>query len=184
MRKMAALVLVLVVAGCGSTSTPNATPTPQTAKSYSAPTNCELQGVIDAFAAQVPGSKYVPTQWQPSKGTDLYDAIQSGGIACTYGIQVAEVGGTVLWGNLTQDQWNLKKAGWLFAGQLSIDLPGIDEASATILKEGSTGADERHIWGVNLYVNGIWIQVNASFLQTVDEALPIIQAAISAAQAN
>ena len=182
MKKMAALVSILFLAGCGSTSTPNATPTPQASISYSAPKSCEIQGVIDAFAAQVAGSKYVPTQWQPSKGTDLYDAIQSGGIACSYGIQVAEVGGTVLWGNLTQDQWSLKKAAWLTAGQLSIDLPGIDELGATILKEGSTGADERHIWGVNLYLNGVWIQVNASFLQTVDEALPIIEAAVSAAR--
>ncbi|MEN9325338.1 MAG: hypothetical protein RL414_1092, partial [Actinomycetota bacterium] len=144
------------------------------------PQNCELPGVIAAFDAQVAGSKYVPTQWQPSPGTDLYDAIHSSGIACTYGIQTAEIGGTVLWGKADSAMWEKKKAQWLKAGQLEIDLPGVDESSATILKEGSTGADEMHIWGVNLLVHGVWIQVNASFLQNVDEALPIIKAAIEA----
>jgi hypothetical protein len=35
-----------------------------------------------------------------------------------------------------------------------------------------------HVWAINLLINDVWIQVGASFLQTVDEALPIIQAAI------
>jgi len=47
-----------------------------------------------------------------------------------------------------------------------------------ILKEGSTGADEMHVWAINLLINDVWIQVGASFLQTVDEAMPIIEAAI------
>jgi hypothetical protein len=35
-----------------------------------------------------------------------------------------------------------------------------------------------HVWAINLLINDVWIQVGASFLQNVDEALPIVQAAI------
>jgi hypothetical protein len=158
---------VLLLSGCAQES------------NYLAPTTCELPGVVKSFDDQVQGSVYVPTQWQPSPGTDLYDAINNNGIACTYGIQVAEVGGTLLFANLTQDQWDTKKAAWLTSGQVQIDLPNLDEKDAVILKEGSTGADEMHVWGVNLYIHGVWIALNASFLQNIDEAMPIINAAVA-----
>ena len=65
-----------------------------------------------------------------------------------------------------------------------VEFAGIDEADATILKEGATGADEMHVWGVNLLYKGVWIQVNASFLQNLEEALPIIQSAIDSLSSN
>ena len=163
--------LALLLSGCSSSDN-------STAASYTAPATCELPALVKSFDDQVQGSVYVPTEWQPSEGTDLYDAINNGGIACTYGIQVAEVGGTVLFATLTQDQWDMKKTTWTGLGQIPIDLPGLDETDALILKEGSTGADEMHVWGVNLYIHGVWISVNASFLQNIDEAMPIIKAAV------
>ena len=176
LRKLVGLACaLLLLSGCAQAS-----PDAHQSMEMSAPVSCEIPGLVSAFDAAVPGSQYVPTAWQPSEGTDLYDAINSGGIACSYGIQVAEVGGTVLFGNLDLAQWEKKKAQWLQAGQIAVDLPGIDENDAVMLKEGSTGADEMHIWGVNLFIHGVWIQVNASFLQNLDEALPIIEAAISA----
>ena len=166
---------LLFLTGCAQVSTDA-----HQSMEMSAPVTCEIPGLVSAFDAAVPGSKYVVTDWQPSVGTDLYDAINNGGIACTYGIQVAEVGGTVLFGNLDSAQWEKKKSQWLEDGQIAVDLPGIDESDAVMLKEGSTGADEMHIWGINLLIHGVWIQVNASFLQNIDEALPIIKAAIAA----
>jgi len=47
------------------------------------------------------------------------------------------------------------------------------------LQDG-TAADEMHVWRINLLIHGVWIQVGASFLQTLDEALPIIKASIAA----
>ena len=176
----ALFVLTLFISGCSATqSAPTDTASSAT---YAAPTTCELPEIVKAFDDQVDGSVYVPTEWQPSEGTDLYDAINNGGIACTYGIQVAEVGGTVLFAALTQKQWDEKKAPWTGFGQLPIDLPGLDETDAMILKEGSTGADEMHVWAINLYIQGVWISVNASFLQNVDEAMPIINAAVNSLQ--
>jgi hypothetical protein len=47
-----------------------------------------------------------------------------------------------------------------------------------ILQEGSASGGEMHVWAINLLINDVWIQVGASFLQNVDEALPLVQAAI------
>jgi len=143
------------------------------------PANCEIQEVINEFDAQVPGSKFVPTDWQPFPGTDLDAALTNQGIACTYGIQVAEVGGTILWASNSSNVWQERKQSWIEAGETPIDLPGIQESAAYILQDG-TSADEMHVWRVNLLINEVWIQIGASFLQNLDEALPIIKASIAA----
>ena len=174
-KLLSSVLSLIILTGC---STVSADENQEAQKQLKPPANCEQSDVVDAFAAQVPGSKYVPTEWQPSEGTDLYDVYQAGGIACTYGIQVAEVGGTVMWAPNADNLWERKKLEWLELGQKQIDIPGIDEQDAYILKEGSTSADEMHVWGVNLLINNVWIQVNASFLQNIDEATPIIDAAV------
>jgi hypothetical protein len=83
-----------------------------------------------------------------------------------------------MWASNVDNLWDSKKTQWLEQGQVQIDLPGINETDAVILKEGSTSADEMHVWAINLLINDVWIHVGASFLQNVDEALPIIEAAI------
>ena len=176
MQKILGVALSLILlAGCSS-ATQEATDGKMA--QLTPPVSCEQDLVIQSFADQVEGSRYVPTEWQSFPGTDLYDIYEAGGIACTYGIQVAEVGGTVMWASNVDNLWDTKKTQWLEQGQVQIDLPGINETDALILKEGSTSADEMHVWAINLLINDVWIQVGASFLQNVDEALPIIQAAI------
>ena len=176
-KLISSICLALILTGC-STSDATKASTDLTTVPKAIPASCELPNVVAAFDAQVKGSKYVPTDWQPAKGTDLYDAIQAGGLACTYGIQVAEIGGTVMWAPNSNGLWGKKKEEWISQGQIPVDIPGIDENDAVILKEGSTSADEMHVWGINLVINGVWIQINASFLQNIEEATPIIQAAI------
>lgn len=176
MRKtLAVAVSLILLTGC-STSTPEASDGKMA--QLTPPASCEQELVIQSFADQVEGSRYVPTEWQPSPGTDLFDVYEAGGIACTYGIQVAEIGGTVMWASNVDNLWDRKKIEWLEQGQVQIDLPGINETDAVILKEGSTSAVEMHVWAINLLINDVWIQVGATFLQNVDEALPIVQSAI------
>jgi len=179
MKLRAVLVLsLLLLSGCSSESTQ----VNQDAVKVAAgkvPANCEIAGVISEFDAQVPGSKFVPTDWQPSPDTDLEAALNNKGIACTYGIQVAEVGGTILWASNSDNVWELRKQSWIDAGETLIDLPDVDETEAYILQEG-TSADEMHVWRINILIRGVWIQIGASFLQNLDEALPIIKASVEA----
>lgn len=174
------LPLVLILTGCSTETSSTSSANSQTLQLL-VPSDCNQQGVIDSFDREVPGSQYVPTQWQPAPGTDLAAAYDNGGIACSYGIQVAEIGGTILWASNKDGVWNKRVTDWEKAGLLKIDLPNLDETDAYILKEGSTSADEMHVWAINVLIGGIWIQVGATFLQTVEEALPIIEAAIDAA---
>ena len=179
-RLIAISVAILLLAGCGSSGTADSSNSLATANGK-VPVSCEIVEVISAFDAQVPGSKFVPTDWQPFPGTDLDAALTNQGIACTYGIQVAEVGGTILWASNSSNVWQERKQSWIEAGQTPIDLPGIQESAAYILQDG-TSADEMHVWRVNLLINEVWIQVGASFLQNLDEAIPIIKAAITATE--
>jgi hypothetical protein len=166
-----------LLTACSSTDAENQT---EIAKGK-VPASCEIPEVIDEFVAQVPGSKYVPTEWQAFPETDLAAVLDNNGIACTYGIQVAEVGGTVLWTPNATNIWEQRKTSWIEFGETPLDLPGIDETAAYVLKE-ATESGEMHVWKVNLLINDVWIQVGASFFQDVEEALPIIKAAIVATQ--
>ena len=171
-------ISLLLLASCSSNRTLVSTDGPDTVRG-NVPASCDIAEVISVFNGQVPGSKFVPTDWQPSPGTDLDAALTNQGIACTYGIQVAEVGGTILWASNSSNVWEERKQSWIDAGETPIDLPGIEETAAFILEDG-TSADEIHVWRINLLIRGVWIQVGASFLQNLEEALPIIKASIAA----
>jgi hypothetical protein len=176
--RIAMFLTIQVITGCSADDNIVSTDSVETFTGK-VPESCDIAEVISEFDAQVPGSKFVPTDWQPFPGTDLDAALTNQGIACTYGIQVAEVGGTILWASNSSNAWEERKQSWIEAGDTPIDLPGIQESAAYILQDG-TSADEMHVWRVNLLINGVWIQVGASFLQNLDEALPIIKAAITA----
>jgi hypothetical protein len=178
-------VSLLLVSGCGSQGTtmsePSSKPTSNVIH-YIVPKTCELPGVNSAFAKIIPPSKYIPTKWQPAAGTDLYSVINSGGIACTYGDQEAEVGGTVMWAQNTNGLWDARVEQWKKDGMIPVDIPGINEIAAYKLPDGATAADGLPAWKVNLLIGDIWIQLGAGFIQSWNEATPIIQAAIDAAK--
>ena len=193
------LVLSFLLAGCGvQSSKPNGLSAPKatsTATSngnqnasqtdntiYRVPNSCKLEGVNAAFAKIIPPSKYIATKWQPAPGTDLYAAINGGGIACSYGDQEAEVGGTILWAKNKDGLWDSRVAQWQKDGMVAVDIPGVDETAAYKLPEGATSADGLPAWRVNLLIGDLWIQLGAAFIQSWDEATPIINAAIAAAK--
>lgn len=176
--KVVLILSTLLLSSCSSSNTAITTDGVETVAGK-VPTSCESTQVLSAFAALVPGSEFIPTDWQPSPKTDLEAALSNQGIACTYGIQQAEIGGTILWAANSSNVWDERKQSWIDAGQTPIDLPGIQETAAYILQDG-TSADDMHVWRVNFLIRGVWIQIGASFLQNLDEALPIIQASIAA----
>jgi hypothetical protein len=169
---------MLLIVGCG-----NSQEIDQGGKqieNLKVPSKCEQQDVIDTFNNSVAGSKYVPTEWQPSPGTDLAAAIDAGGIACTYGIQVAEIGGTVIWAPNKDGLWDQRSALWSASDYEKFDIAGFNEDDAYVLRDDVTGADGAQVWQINLLINGVWIQIGASFIQTMEEAAPFIKASIKA----
>jgi outer membrane murein-binding lipoprotein Lpp len=172
------LLIPLLLAGCSSSQT--VVEGSEQVQLLNAPTTCELPDVVNTFNDSIAGSKYVPTDWQPSPGTDLAAAIDAGGIACTYGIQVAEVGGTIIWAPNKDGLWDQRSALWSASDYEKFDIAGINEDDAYVLRDDVTGADGAQIWQINLLISGVWIQLGASFIQTMEEATPFIQASINA----
>lgn len=167
-RVLTIFFAILLLAGCS---------TPENQKSYGVPKSCVDTKVLAAFPDSIPNPKFIDTPWEPAEGTDLYAALNNGGLACSYGIQEAEVGATILWAPNENDLFNTRAAEWTSSGQQPIDLPNLAEESAYVLTEGKEGEGEYHVWAMNFLINGVWIQINATFFGSIDAAMPIITAA-------
>jgi hypothetical protein len=179
MKRISILICALfLLTACGNSDTEVTTDGAGIETVGKIPATCELAAVNSAFAEIIPPSKYIPTEWTPAEGTDLAAALNSGGIACSYGDADAEVGGTVIWA--PSSAWTEREEVWKSEGMEEIDIPNIDETAAYKLPDGSTSADGMPAWRVNLLINGVWIQLGAAFIQSFDEASPIIQTAIDA----
>lgn len=173
MKKTAILLAgLLFLTACSND--PESTTAPQLP---SVPSDCTKTKVLAAFPDKVPNPKFINTGWEPSEGTDLYAAYNAGGIACSYGIQEAEIGATILWAPDNQILFEERSKEWIAAGQKELDLPDFDEEKAYVLTEGTEGQGEFHVWAINYLIDGVWIQVGATFLGSIEEAMPIVEAA-------
>ena len=170
------LILSLLLASCSSQQEVAAPELP------SVPSNCTDTEVLESILPRIAEAKYIETEWEPAEGTDLYAAYNAGGIACTYGLQEAEVGATILWAPDNKSLFSELTPSWVGFGQKEIDLPGIEEDAAYYLSEGIKGQGEYHIWSINLLINGAWIQVGATFFNSLEDAIPVIKAAIDSLQ--
>ena len=170
------LIFSLLLASCSSQEEVAAPELP------SVPSSCADTKVLASILPRIADAKYIETEWEPAEGTDLYAAYNAGGIACTYGLQEAEVGATILWAPDNKSLFSELTPNWVGFGQKEIDLPGIEEEAAYYLSEGIEGQGEYHIWSVNLLINGSWIQVGATFFNSLENAIPVIKAAIDSLQ--
>jgi hypothetical protein len=148
-------------------------------ESPSVPLFCAETEILQAFPERVSNPQFIETDWEPAEGTDLFAAYNSGGIACSYGIQEAEIGATILWAPDYGIVFNERSKNWIADGQSEIDLPGVDEEKAYILTEGVKGEGEYHLWQLNILEEGFWIQINATFLSSIEESIPLVKAAIN-----
>ena len=147
------------------------------------PESCELTAMIEAFNERLEGSAYIPTEWQPSEGTDLFEVYEAGGIACTYGIESAEIGGTVMWAPATDEVWQAKSEQYKSEGYIEVDIPDVNEHEALVLE--SPGVDGQAVWYINFHVDGVWVQFGASkFITSLEDALGIIQASALVTEAK
>ena len=171
------IVAALLLTSCSSSDEVKA-PAPK----FYVPNDCTKTAILAALPDSIPNPKFIDTQWEPAEGTDLFEVYSRGGIACSYGIQAAEIGATILWSPNDEGVFESRIPEWTKAKQVKTDLPGIEEDAAYVLSEGDENSAERHVWSINLSIEGIWIQVNATFLQTIEEAIPLVKAAIKSLQ--
>jgi hypothetical protein len=140
----------------------------------SVPESCPQGDFLVAMNSYVEGSVFIETPWEPAPDTDLAAALDNGGVACSYGIQEAEVGATILWS--TSEAYAERLAQWQADGQEEVSVAGADEAWAN---QEIVSDAERHLWALNLLVDDVWIQINATFLPDLAAAESLVDAAIA-----
>jgi len=169
--------LAILLAGCGSSAkTPSATP------AFSPPANCNDTNVLAALPQDLTNAMYIPTEWQPAPGTDLEAVLNGGGIACTYGVQQAEIGATVSWVKNSKNLFPSRIAGWKTAGFEVQKIAGVEADEIYVISDAAMNAREIHSWSANILVKGNWIQVSASYIYKSADAATLINAAISSLQ--
>jgi len=154
------VTLIIALAACGGSN-------------GSVPSSCPQGAFLTAINEYVEGSMLIDTEWEPIPDTDLKSALEAGGVACSYGIQEAEVGATLMWAPATP-AFEERREKWKTDGQRQVDVAGVDEAWAL---EESNGT-EQFLWQLNLLIDDVWIHIGATFLRDVESAQPLVDAAI------
>jgi len=166
--------LAILLVGCGTVAK-----TSTTSPAFQPPANCNDTNVLSALPSDLANPMYIPTEWQPAAGTDLEAILNGGGIACTYGVQQAEIGVTVSWVKNSKDLFASRIAGWKSAGFEENKIAGVTADQMYVISEAAMNAREIHSWSANILVKGNWIQVSASYIYKSNDAAALINAAIT-----
>ena len=148
---------------------------------FKVPANCTQTTILATVITTVPGSTFIDTQWQPAAGTELADVLNNGGIACTYGVQSAEIGATVSWVNDADSLFGGRVTEWLKQGYKKVALENHSDDDAYFVYKPQSQTQEFHVWELHFLINKMWISINASYLNNLSDASSLIDAAITSA---
>ncbi len=176
---LGALVLALLASGVIKDSAKAQTPTASAPISYSVPKDCLSTDVLAALQKDVRQAQFIDTPWQPAPGTELADFLDNGGIACSYGMQSAEVGITVDWVANGTQLFNKRTAGWVAEGYQKIDIPNLMETDAYFFQKDQSQTNEFSQYQVKFLINGFWINLSSTFGKTIEDGSGWISAAVS-----
>ena len=175
---LGALVIALLATGVIQDSAKAEIVAPVKPISYSVPKDCLSTDVLAALQKDVRQAQFIDTPWQPSPGTELADFLSNGGIACSYGMQSAEVGLTVDWVANGTELFNKRTAGWVVEGYQKIDIPNLMETEAYFLQKDQSPTNEFSQYQVKSLINGFWINLSSTFGKTIEDGSGWIKAAV------
>ena len=175
---LGALVMALLATGVIKDSANAEVVAPVKPISYSVPKDCESTKVLAALQKDVRQAQFIDTPWQPAPGTELADFLNNSGIACSYGMQSAEVGITVNWVANGAAMFGNRSAGWLSEGYQKIDIPNLMESEAYFFQRDQSPTNEFSQYQVKFLINGFWINLSSSFGKTIEDGSGWIQAAV------
>ena len=168
MKHFLRICSLIVITGCTAS-----------ADTATTPKQCPQGDFLAAVQEYVADSTFINTAWEPVPGTDLDAVISSGGVACRYGLQEAEVGVTVMWAQGV-DLFSSRAHQWKSDGYTEASIDGASQAWA-LIEETEV---ERHLWNINLLVDETWIHIGATFLSDLEEAKDLVDAAINVTKGN
>lgn len=163
------------MSGCANNGTKSAI---QETVPLTIPASCQIPLVLAAINTSIPGAVYIPTTWQPEPGTDLHDSLSHGGIACSYGIASSEIGATVTFTPYISGFWGEKETEWIKNGQEKLSLENVSVDSIVGFSKGFLSADGRRVQILNILQGGVWISINANYVQSPNELSDLINATV------
>jgi hypothetical protein len=175
---LGAIVMALLATGVIKDSAKAEVIAPVKPISYSVPKDCESTKVLAALQKDVRQAQFIDTPWDPAPGTELADFLNNGGIACSYGMQSAEVGITVDWVANGAAMFSNRTPGWLAEGYQKIDIPNLMESEAYFFQKDQSPTNEFSQYQVKFLINGFWINLSSSFGKTIEDSSLWIKAAV------
>ena len=166
---LGALVMALLATGVIDDSAKAEVVAPVKPITYSVPKDCESTKVLVALQKDVRQAQFIDTSWEPAPGTELADFLNNDGIACSYGMQSAEVGITVDWVANGSTLFGNRTAGWVAEGYQKIDIPNLMESEAYFFQKDQSPTNEFSQYHVKFLINGFWINVSSSFGKTIED---------------
>ena len=175
------ILAITLLTSCGASSSKTSpTPSPSvTMALFAPPTNCASTPLLGAVAKLIPGAKWIDTSWTPAASTDLEAIYSAGGIACSYGIAQAEVGGTFSWARNADDLYNSRVDGWKSAGQVERKVTGITADRIFVISDAAKAKMEIPSFSANVLINGFWIQIGGAFITSDAQFASLVKAAIA-----
>ncbi len=168
---------VLLLTSCGTT-TPKPTPSAPVV-SIAPPASCATTPLLAAVQNEIPGAKWIDTSWTPAAGTDLEAIYSAGGIACSYGIEQSEVGGTFTWARNADDLYNSRVDGWRAAGQEERTVAGLKAERVFVITDATKAKMEIPSFAANVLIDGFWIQIGGAFIQSDAQFASLVKAAVA-----
>jgi hypothetical protein len=175
---LGALVLALLATGVIKDSAKAVEVAPVKPITYSVPKDCLSTEVLAALQKDVRQAQFIDTPWEPAPGTELAAFLNNGGIACSYGIQSAEVGITVDWVANGTAMFGNRVSGWLVEGYEKIDIPNLMESEAYFFQKDQSPTNEFSQYQVKFLINGFWINLSSSFGKTIEDSSEWLKAAV------
>lgn len=182
MKKVAFVFLIPLLVACGPTKKEIAQEAPrpdQNAKVINIPESCLASKALLAVKEEITGATFIDTKWTPAPGTELADVLNNGGLACSYGLQSAEIGATIRWVEDSKGNFEKWSTQWLNQGYTEVDLTKFGALKGYFLMKPQSATQEFSIWNLNFKLGEVWVSISRTSGTTLDAGSGLIKAVLA-----
>ena len=174
-KALVSLLIIPLLVGCGTSKV--SAPKPEI--KINIPSNCQTAKALSAVETEIAGAQVIDTKWQPAPDTELFDFLNNGGIACSFGVQSAEIGATLRWVVDTKNNYEKWSPEWLKQGYERVDLSKYGVPSGYFLVKPQSVNQEFHIWNLNFKSGGVWVSISRTSGDDLEAGKKLIEAVLT-----
>lgn len=178
MKKLIIFIALPLLVACGSNQSKEPAPSKSPSVSISIPNSCATSKVLEAIQDEIPGSAFIDTKWTPAPDTELFDFLNNGGIACSYGLASAEIGATVRWVDDKKSNFEKWLPTWIENGYQKVDLSEFGLREGYFLQKSQSETQEFNIWSLNFKANGVWVSISRTAGDSIGAGRNLIEAVL------